>query len=92
MANIAEGQERGSVADFVRFLRIAKASCAELRSHLFLAGDIGYADAESIRSLQSDANEVARIIGGLIQSMKRKQIQSQACSREPATLTNEATG
>ncbi len=69
MANIAEGFERRSPADFARFLTIAKASCAELKSHLFLATDVGYIDAELFRKLQDQAEEVNRIIGGLRSSL-----------------------
>jgi len=42
MNNIAEGFERGSGKDFARFLDIAKASCGEVRSMLYLADDLGY--------------------------------------------------
>lgn len=52
MNNIAEGSESGSDALFSRFLRIAKASCGEVRSMLYLCEDIGYSspnDAEQLR-------------------------------------------
>ena len=39
-SNIAEGAERGSKAEFVRFLNIAKGSSAELRTQVYIAAKI----------------------------------------------------
>lgn len=39
MNNIAEGSEAGSDALFIRYLKIAKASCGEVRSMLYLCED-----------------------------------------------------
>ena len=74
MSNIAEGFERGSAADFHHYLVIAKSSCAELRSQLYVALDAGYVEQGDFSSLMFQATEVARVVGGLRASIaKQKQ-------------------
>jgi four helix bundle protein len=73
MSNIAEGFERGSRAEFHQFLSIAKSSCAELRSQLYVALDIGYINQQHFDQLLADAEEVARIVGGLRVAVERQR-------------------
>jgi four helix bundle protein len=72
MANIAEGAERLHSKEFHQFLSVAKASCAEVRSHLYLALDIGYIDPTTFERLMAQADETARVIGGLRASIARR--------------------
>ena len=65
MSNVAEGFERGGPAEFHRFLFMAKGSCAEVRSLLYVAYDIGYLQKQEFERGFSQADEVAKIIGGL---------------------------
>lgn len=65
MSNIAEGFERGGRGEFHQFLSTAKASCAEVRSQLYVALDVGYLDKANFDRLIEQAEEVARILGGL---------------------------
>lgn len=65
MSNIAEGFERGGRGEFHQFLAIAKGSCAETRSLLYVALDCKYLTQDEFDDLIALADEEARIIGGL---------------------------
>ncbi len=65
MSNLAEGFERGSSAEFHQFIVIAKASCAEVRSLLYVARDVDYITQNQFEHTNKLAEEVSRITGGL---------------------------
>ncbi len=69
MNNIAEGFERNSDKEFKHFLYIAKGSSGEVRSMLYLAADLKYIDNESFNELLESANEVSRLLSGLIKTL-----------------------
>jgi four helix bundle protein len=75
MSNIAEGFERGRASEFHQFLSIAKGSCAELRSQLYVALDAEYVNTSQFQELMLAATEVGQIVGGLrVAVEKRKAI------------------
>ena len=63
MNNIAEGFDSGSDAKFINFLNIAKGSCSEVRSMLYLCEDLGFCNSETRIELQS---AVKKIIAGIL--------------------------
>jgi four helix bundle protein len=73
MANVAESWDRGSRRDTIRFLAIAKASCAEVRSRLYVIHDAGLLDAQTFDELNASAVEVSRTIAGLKRSLAARR-------------------
>ena len=70
-SNIAEGAERGSKAEFIRFLNIAKGSAAELRTQLYIAAKLETIIPEDRTSdLISELKEISNMLHGLIKSQK----------------------
>ncbi|MCG6574132.1 four helix bundle protein [Pseudomonas sp. AF32] len=65
-SNIAEGMERGSAREKVRFLWIAKASCGELRTQVLIGREIAYiADPLAVNWI-TETRELSKMLCGLI--------------------------
>lgn len=73
LSNVAEGFERGKRGEFHQFLSIAKGSCAETRSLLYVALDCDYLDQTEFYGIMSLAQEEARILGGLRAAVERQR-------------------
>lgn len=71
MANIAEGFETQQRRRFVNFLRIANASVAEVKSHLYVALDQGYIYQSDFDKIYSQAQTVGKLIGGFIAYLQK---------------------
>ncbi len=69
MNNIAEGFERGTEKDFIKFLYIARSSCAEVRSMLYLAKDLRYLTEEEYKEFITKSIEISKLLYGLIKKM-----------------------
>lgn len=67
-SNIAEGDERDTNKDAVRFLYIAKGSLAELRTQLEIGHEIGYLDKVLFDELDSACVAIGKMLGSLIKA------------------------
>lgn len=72
-SNIAEGDERNSNKEAIRFLYIAKGSAAEVITQLHIAFEIGYVDKENFDSLFKRLEILSKQIKSLINYRSKSQ-------------------
>ena len=77
-SNIAEGFERMSDREFIRFLIYAKGSCGELRSQTLIGLKIKYIDRETGNRWIKESIEISSMISGLINTRKKFMKRDQA--------------
>ncbi|MBU4446400.1 MAG: four helix bundle protein [Candidatus Marinimicrobia bacterium] len=71
-SNIAEGYERNTNKEYIQFLYIAKGSCGELRTQLYLAEKLGYITSENANQMINKTRKISSMIYNLIKTRKEK--------------------
>jgi len=71
-SNIAEGAERDSIAEYIRFLHIAKGSAAELRTQTYIAAKINVISEADALKIIDELKQISSMLHGLIKSLKLK--------------------
>jgi len=83
MSNIAEGFSRRTDKEFAHFLDIARGSCGEVQSLLYVALDVEYVSQPVFQQLFSSASATAALIHGFASYLRGERQQSDADSRRP---------
>ena len=81
-SNIAEGDERGTNKDSLRFLQIARGSLAELETQIGIAKEIGLIQPAAMSNLSKQIDDVARLIGGTIKMRQARAESYRKYSQE----------
>jgi four helix bundle protein len=69
-SNIAEGSDRDSDPEFRRFVSIAKASAAELRTQLYIAVELEIVSRDKALDFIQQTKELSRMLQGLRDAIK----------------------
>lgn len=70
--NIAEGFERGSDKDFIKFLFYSKGSIGEVRSLLNIAVELGYIEKTEFEKLKNDCIEISKQLSNFIKYLSQR--------------------
>ena len=76
-SNIAEGQQRQSTRDFLKFLAIAKGSLGEVKTQLIICRRLGYLNDKQTEPLLNECDVIGKMLNGLMKNlMNRPQAAS----------------
>lgn len=67
-SNLAEGDERGTDREAIRFFYMAKGSVTELRTPFQIAYDVGYVERSTYDSVEVECVQLGKMIGSLIRA------------------------
>jgi len=89
-SNIAEGFERGSNAEFVKFLGYAKGSAGELLSQLITAHDIGYLDDAAFETFSEKLNRLSAMLARFRARLLQSDVPGLRWRKNPADAKSDS--
>jgi four helix bundle protein len=72
-ANIAEGNGRQHLGDYIQHLSIANGSLKELETHFHVAGRLGYVSQQQLDTVFDLSGDVGRMLTALMQKLRAKR-------------------
>jgi four helix bundle protein len=84
-SNVAEGYERNSDKEFIRFLNIAKGSCGELRTQLYISRKLDFLNKPAFDRLIGESKEISAMLRGLSRAVSKRPVAAKrlCCRSEP---------
>jgi four helix bundle protein len=89
MSNIAEGFDRFSSREFIRFLVIARGSISEVQNDLYIALDLKYISKNEFQSAYDDAKNIGKQINGFIKYLRNHKDVDLKISEIIGTYEND---
>jgi four helix bundle protein len=71
-SNVAEGYERNSNKEFIRFLNIAKGSSGELRTQLYISRKLEFLTKPDFDRLVAESKEISKMLHGLSKAVSKR--------------------
>jgi four helix bundle protein len=68
-SNIAEGYGRMSQGEYKQFLGMARGSNLEVQTQLFIAGELGYGNAQTLKQAEGLSMEVGKMLNAVIKNL-----------------------
>lgn len=83
-SNVAEGYERNSNKEFIRFLNISKGSGGELRTQLYISRKLNFLTKPDFNRLVGEAKEISAMLHGLSRAVSKRGPKKTKRSRATA--------
>ncbi|MCL9775457.1 four helix bundle protein [Vibrio sp. 10N.286.49.C2] len=81
-SNIAEGEERETIKESARFLYIAKGSCGEMITQLYIAAELNYIEKDKAKMFINEAKHISAMLAKMIK-IRRGSVKEE----EPDYIT-----
>lgn len=92
-SNVAEGHQRDSTPEYIRFCRVAMGSTGEIDTQLEIAKRLGFLKDEQYSKLDEQLDDIRRMLTGLINSLCQKKAEGSAREAETSYgLEQDARG